>query len=116
MPSATTERRQSRRYPLQFELDYRVFGKGHSIFAGSARTLNISSEGLLLTTTEGISKGQLVELSIRWHTGARGAPRADLEILGRVIRVDDDGTAIRILRYGFCPHEIPAQSQTGMLP
>jgi hypothetical protein len=105
MASATTERRNSKRYPLEFELEYRVFGKGHSISAGVAKTLNISSEGILLAFTENVSKGQLVEVSIRWHTGARGAPQADLEILGRVIRVDSSGTAVRILRYGFYPHE-----------
>ncbi len=105
MSSATTERRVCRRYPLQFDLEYRVFGKGHSIFAGSAKTLNISSQGVLLTPTEGVTKGQLVELSIKWHTGGPGAPRADLEILGRVMRVDAHGTAVHILRYGFYPHE-----------
>lgn len=112
MPSAITERRHRKRYPIQFELEYRVFGKGHSISAGAARTLNISSEGMLLSPTEGIIKGQLVELSIRWQTGARGAPKADLEILGRVMRADSEGTAIRILRYGFNPREVTVRDAT----
>jgi hypothetical protein len=113
MPSVNfAERRHRKRYPLQFELEYRVFGKGHSIFAGAARTLNISSEGVLLTPTEGVNRGQVVELSIRWHTGGRCAPRADLEILGRVMRVDSSGTAVRILRYGFYPHGAPAIENT----
>ena len=101
---ATSERRHRRRYSLQFDLEYRVFGKGHSIYTGAAKTVNISSEGLLLTGADGVNKGQLVEISIRWNTGAPGAPMADLEILGRVMRVDASGTAVRILRYGFHPH------------
>lgn len=114
IPSAPTERRHRKRYPIQFELEYRVFGKGHSISAGLARTMNISSEGVLLTPTEGISKGQLVEVSIRWQTGARGAPKADLEILGRVMRADAAGTAIRILRYGFYPREVAIRESTSV--
>lgn len=112
MSSATTELRACQRYPLQFEVEYRVFGKGHSIFAGTARTLNISSHGVLLTPTEGTSKGQLIELSIKWNSGASGSPKVDLEVLGRVIRIDSRGTAVQILRYGFNPHEARSPSAT----
>jgi len=91
---------------LHFQLAYRVFGKGHAIFAGTAQTVNISSKGVLVTPIGAVSKGQLVELSIQWQTGAPGAAQADLEILGRVMRVDRSGTAIHILRYGFHPHSV----------
>jgi hypothetical protein len=103
-PLANIERLHRRRYIIQFDLEYRVFGKGHSICSGAAKTVNISSEGILLTRADGVNKGQLVEISIRWNTGAPGAAVADLEILGRVMRVDASGTAVRILRYGFHPH------------
>jgi hypothetical protein len=101
--SAIPERRNRNRYPLQFDLEYRVFTKGHSVVAGSARTVNISSGGVLLTSTEGIKKGELMEISIRWQTVVPTAPNTKLEILGRVIRVDSSGTAVRILRYGLYP-------------
>jgi hypothetical protein len=90
------------------DLDYRVFGKGHSIVTGATKTINMSSSGLLLAETAGVVKGQLVELSIRWNPGARGAPGVTLEILGRVLRLDAGGTAIRILRYGFNLRQGPA--------
>jgi hypothetical protein len=105
MRLATTERRRRKRYPLQFDLEYRVFGKGHSIFAGTAKTLNISSGGVLLTPTDQVCRGQLVELSIQWPTRAPGTENAILEILGRAQRVDAAGTAVRILRFGFYPRE-----------
>lgn len=103
MVFATIERRQRRRYSLQFEVEYRVFGRGHSIVSGSSKTINLSSHGILLTPTQNVSKGQLVELSINWQSGVPGAPATDLEILGRVVRVSAAGTAVMILRHGFYP-------------
>jgi hypothetical protein len=108
MASAPTDRRQSKRYALHLDLEYRVFGKGHSIVTGTTTTINISSSGLLLAQTAGVIKGQLVELSIRWRPGAHGVPGVTLEVLGRVLRLDEGGTAIRILRYGFNIREGPA--------
>ena len=105
MSSATTELRACERYPLQFDVKYRVFGKGHTIFAGTARTINISSHGVLLTPTEATTKGELIELSIDWNSGASGAAKMNLEVLGRVVRIDTRGTAVQILRYGFTSRE-----------
>jgi hypothetical protein len=82
-------------------VNYRVFGKGHAVVAGAATTINMSSHGILITPTEGVSKGQVIELSIRWRRGAPGMPKVDLEVLGRVVRVNAQGTAVQILRYGF---------------
>ena len=104
MPVSTSERRHRNRYPLELDLEYRVFTKGHSIVFGSARTVNISSEGaLLLPSTEDLKKGQLMALSIRWDTALHAAQKTTLEILGRVTRVDSSGVAIRFLRYGLHP-------------
>jgi hypothetical protein len=110
---AIPERRRRNRYPLQFDLIYRAFGKGHSIVIGAARTVNISSDGVLLNATEGIQKGQLVELSIRWKTFAPNVPETNLEILGRVMRVDATGTAVRVLLYGRYPMSAAASAGAG---
>lgn len=112
MASENTELRASQRYPLKFDVEYRVFGKGHSIIAGTARTLNISSHGVLLAPTEGASKGQFIELSISWNSGAPEAQKVELEVLGRVIRVDSRGTAVHILRYGFLTQAAPTPLTT----
>jgi hypothetical protein len=101
MVSAPTDRRQSKRYALHLNVEYRVFGKGHSIVTGASRTVNISSGGVLVADAAGMFKGQLVELSIGWQGGARGLPGVTLEVLGRVVRVDVNGTAVRTMRYGF---------------
>ena len=99
--SPPNNRRRRKRYALRFEVEYRVFGKGHSIIAGYTTTVNLSSDGILLEETAALVRGQLVELSILWQAGIRGQPKTTLEILGRVLRVDDGGTAVRILRYGL---------------
>jgi len=101
MTSPPNDRRQRKRFPLRLEVEYRVFGKSHSIIAGNTKTVNISGEGVLLAENAAVVRGQLVELSILWQAGIRGQPNTTLEILGRVLRVDDGGTAVRILRYGF---------------
>lgn len=101
MPVPNAERRGGTRYPVHFEADYRVFAKGHAVVSGVATTLNMSSHGLLLSPTEGVSRGQVIELSIRWSKGHAGIPNVDLEVIGRVVRVDEQGTAVQIIRYGF---------------
>jgi hypothetical protein len=94
-------------------VEYRVFGKGHAVVSGAATTMNFSSHGILLTPTEGVSKGQVIEVSVRWSEGTGGMPRVDLEIIGRVVRVGPQGTAVQILRYGFNPrHSRPLNLAT----
>ena len=108
MTSQPNDRRRRKRYTLRFELEYRVFAKGHSIIAGKTKTVNLSTGGILLAETDGVVTGQLAELSILWQIGIRAQPKRTLEILGRVLRVDDGGTAVRILRYGFRGATSPA--------
>ena len=108
MSTETCELRARQRYPLHFEVEYRVFGKGHAVVSGAATTLNFSSHGILLTATEGVNKGQVISLSVRWSTGELAMPKVDLEIIGRVVRVSEQGTAVQILRYGFNPHHMKA--------
>ena len=101
MTSPPNDRRRRRRYALRFEVEYRVFGKSHSIIAGKTKTVNLSTDGILLAETAAVVVGQLMELSILWQTGTRGQAKTTVEILGRVLRVDSSGTAVRIMRYGF---------------
>lgn len=103
MQQAMKERRSAYRYPLRFGMEYRIFGKSHSIAAGFGEILNMSSRGLLVNVDDEVSKGQLVEVSIDWRIYPNRPPVADLIVLGRVVRSSPGGSAIRILRYGFYP-------------
>ena len=108
MQQAIKERRGAYRYPLRLCVEYRIFGRSHTIAAGNAEIVNMSSHGLLINTSEGVTKGQLIELSIVWRLYPDQPPVADLLILGRVIRSGPEGSAVKILRYGFYPrHDAP---------
>jgi hypothetical protein len=111
MQQAIKERRAAYRYPLRLSVEYRIFGRSHAIAAGSAEIVNMSSHGLLINTKQGVNKGQLIELSIVWRVYPDQPPGADLLVLGRVTRSGPEGSAIRILRYGFHPrHDAPADA------
>jgi hypothetical protein len=67
----------------------------------AAESLKISSRDLLLTTTEALLPGQVVEACIDWPIRLDNSVRITLVVEGKVVTSTDDSTAIRIERYQF---------------
>jgi hypothetical protein len=95
------ERRSAHRYPVRLEFDYRAFGRDHSVSAGTGITLNMSSRGLLIQTTNPIARSGMIEISVHLPESQDAERAANLVILGQVVRSDSGGAAVRILRHGF---------------
>ncbi|MBS1853844.1 MAG: PilZ domain-containing protein [Acidobacteria bacterium] len=95
------ERRSAQRYPVRLGLDYRAFGRDHSVSAGTGTTLNMSSRGLFIHTTNPLARSGMIEISVHLPESTGGERAANLVILGQVVRADAGGAAIRILRHGF---------------
>ena len=66
-----------------------------------AITRDISAGGVLFSTDEVLPTGSTVELNIEWPVLLNGTKRLRLRVHGRVVRSDDQGTAVRTIRYEF---------------
>jgi hypothetical protein len=99
------DRRSSIRMAIEREIHYKVLGRRKGIVkqAGSGRTVNISSGGMLFTTEATIAAGERVEVSVSWPAKLRGVTPLKLVALGHVVRRDEREAAIVIEKHEFKP-------------
>lgn len=101
MPAAGNKR-SSKRYTLGLALRCRPIEpqlRLARILIGES--LNISSKGLVFTTTETFEPGQVVEAFIDWPMLLDGCVRLTLFVEGVVVRSAGNRTAMRIDKYEF---------------
>lgn len=96
-----TDRRGTSRYPVCEEVKYRVIQARTDKTAGSGKTLNIGSGGILFTTEEKLPMGRLVELAVNWPARLGGTCPLKFVAVGRVVRSEANTAAVRIERYEF---------------
>jgi hypothetical protein len=94
------ERRGTSRFPLREEVKYKMLN-GKVVIAGSGKTLNIGSGGVLFSTEQRLPVGRMVELAVNWPARLDGTCPLKFVASGRVIRSEDDCAAVRIERYEF---------------
>jgi hypothetical protein len=99
--TAFTERRASRRFPLRLSLKYRPIGCPANSNWSLSESVNISSAGLLFTTSEAVAPGQAIEALIAWPAALDRHVKLSLAIKGRVVRCAPEGTAMRFNTYEF---------------
>lgn len=97
------ERRASMRFVLEMEADISTSAERFR-----ARTINISSGGLLLTCSGNVEIGTLVTVRIAWPLQQRNK-RITLIVHGEIIRRDSIGLAVRQQRHEF---EVSPQTVT----
>lgn|SRR5215469_15741092 len=95
------ERRETSRFPVREEVRYRVLQSKTAQTNGAGKTVDISSGGILFTTSERLQPGRLVEISVNWPARLDGTCALQLVATGRVVRSDNDTAAVRIERYEF---------------
>ncbi|MEO8026707.1 MAG: PilZ domain-containing protein [Bryobacteraceae bacterium] len=89
-----TEQRKSQRFNLKFPLE--LVRVGAAALNTRGETRNLSSNGVLFTTTTGISIGESIEYQISLPQDVR------LKCVGKVVRSDrDDMFAATLERYEF---------------
>jgi hypothetical protein len=88
--------------PIMREVRYRVLGGKIRIKeAGSGKTLNMSSRGVLFTTESTLVEGEIVELAVSWPALLNGVLPLKLVAQGRVVRIEAQCAAIAIEKYEF---------------
>ncbi|HLG96288.1 MAG TPA: PilZ domain-containing protein [Bryobacteraceae bacterium] len=107
------ERRSHERFPINLSADFRIIRRGRVHALGSARTVNIASGGVLLEADERLSAGALIELLISWPLRLEGVCPLKLVMLGRIVRSDREGVAVKTKHHEFRTSAIRA---TGVQP
>lgn len=97
----TTERRRSSRFPIERELRYKTLNQRTEVLAGSGKTLNISSSGVLFTADHDLPVGTRLEVSISWPAQLNEKCFLNLVARGRVIRHTKGQLALQIQQYEF---------------
>ena len=92
-PGQAPERRSATRYPIERDLSYRVIGSaGQEV--RTARTVNVSTSGILFSADAVPALGRRLALQVRWPRRSDQQPELDLVILGRVVRATGTSAAI----------------------
>ncbi|MBZ5608264.1 MAG: PilZ domain-containing protein [Acidobacteriia bacterium] len=97
---AKIERRTKARYPIELQLHYHSLAKRNPI-NGTGRTLDMSSNGLLITSEVGVNPGAWLEISIQWPSELDGGIRLQLIAVGKVVRSAESNFAVEFHRYEF---------------
>lgn len=104
------DRRTSRRFPLRLAVRYRRTGSSPVSNWMSSESLNISSTGLLFTTTEAVQPGQGIEAFIAWPVCLDNRIPLKLVIKGSIVRNAGDHTAVCFERYEFKTSQMPSEA------
>jgi len=97
----SSERRASDRFPIERDLKYRILSKRNGDEAGSGKTVNMSSNGVLFSTESILLPGRRVEVAINWPAQLNAKVSLKLVARGRVVRYEQGMAAMEIQQYEF---------------
>jgi len=95
------QRRSADRFPMDREIRYRVLERKSTEPFRLGKTVNMSSNGVLFTTDQFLNPGRYMELSISWPAQLDSKVALKLMARGRVVRTDQNGSAVQIHQYEF---------------
>jgi hypothetical protein len=101
------ERRGKTRFPIELVARYAV--QGPQEIEGTGRTVNISSNGLLMTSAHEVSPSTSISVVVQWPIAIGNVPLA-LHIRGSVVRCDHGFVAVRIGTHELRPGPKPPES------
>ena len=101
------ERRASQRFPLRLPVKYRRIGSQSISNWTTSESVNISSSGLLFTTSETIRTGQGIEAFIAWPVSLERRIPLKLVVRGFIVRTTGDQSAVCFERHEFKTSHMP---------
>jgi PilZ domain len=105
--TAIPDRRTCQRFPLRLPVRYRPTGAPASSNWAVSESVNISSGGLLFTTSEAVTPGEAIEAFLAWPVVLDNRIKLKLGIKGHVVRCDGNHTAMRLESYEFKTYQTP---------
>jgi len=107
---AVNDRRTRSRFPLRLAVTYRRTGSQSISNWISSESVNISSTGLLFTTTEAVWPGQGIEAFVAWPVSLDSRVPLKLVIKGSIVRSSGGQSAVCFERYEFKTSQMPANA------
>jgi hypothetical protein len=101
MSPKVKNRRITNRYTVSAPVQYRAVAPTLESVWKSGHTRDMSAGGILIDPPEVAPVGSTLEVAIDWPGLYHGKPMVRLFLIGFVARVDDRGTALRILSHQF---------------
>jgi len=103
-PWTGLERRAVRRFPIALPVHYRVIRPAHMDRLRKGHTVNMSSQGILITGDGQLVPKMLLEVVINWPAKLERKVSLKLVMRGRVVRVQEGSmplVALRIAQHWF---------------
>lgn len=97
----TIERRARQRFPLNLELRFTAYKRGLPLIQGRGEVANISSRGVAFRTETTLMPNLSIEASIEWPVALNGDCVLRVTMEGRVLRVQNGLSVMRVERYEF---------------
>jgi c-di-GMP-binding flagellar brake protein YcgR len=101
LPENQPERRGAKRMSVALELQYRLLNKRNGNTEGIGQTLNMSSSGVLFTTSQTLQPGRRLEVAITWPAQLNAQCGLKLVARGRVVRLVGNSAALEMIRHEF---------------
>jgi len=95
------DRRSSDRFPMDRDVRFRVMNRKTGEETGTGKTLNMSSNGVLIETEQAVLPGRRVEMTISWPAQLNNTCPLKLVARGRIVRVEGSRAAVEIQQYEF---------------
>jgi hypothetical protein len=89
------DQRMHRRYPIELDAEFELLNKGRVELFGSARTLNISTGGVLLSIDHCLPTDGLIRLAMNWPFLLDGVCLLRLVVRGRIVWSDGGRIAVQ---------------------
>jgi RNase P/RNase MRP subunit p29 len=83
------------------DVKFRIINRKNGEEAGLGKTIDMSSNGVLIETENTVLPGRRVEIAISWPAQLNGACPLKLVARGRIVRVDGARAAVEIQQYEF---------------
>jgi hypothetical protein len=98
---APQHRTRDPRYPVDVPLEFwLVLGSGERV-SGVARTVNLSSSGVLFESKDSLPPGLPIQVVLEWPSRLDGARSMQLHGTGRTVRRSGNATAMMIQQCEF---------------
>ena len=106
-PGIAGERRGDRRYSLLLDLRWKLIRRRKVLDAGTGRTIDLSSGGILFDAGRHLPAGLNVELSISWPALLHNVAPMQLTVSGKIVRSHGTLIGVRIAQHEFRTTGVP---------
>src|SRR6266436_3152552 len=89
------DRRQDRRYGIHLDVKWKLIRRRRVLDAGTGKTVDLSSGGLLFDPGRHLPEGLNVELSITWPVLLHNVAPLQLVVSGRIVRTGNRTVALQ---------------------